>query len=69
MRITFHQKLIINKLRAAQRRLTTRQVAQNTGLAWMTVRHNLVSLLEGGYVRNEILSNRTYWWLNPEKSV
>lgn len=52
---------IIKILYAAQRPITTRQVATKTKMAWQTAKTNLLNLENKGYVEAGRMTNRIYW--------
>lgn len=65
MKDVFNQeeKKIINTLYIAQKPLTTKNIADNSEMAWPTAKKYLENLQEKGYVVHGKFGKSVYWWL------
>lgn len=57
------QRHILATLYVARRPLTTKEIAEKSGIAWETARDNLSILYKRGYIYGKREGNRIYWWL------
>ena len=60
-RINIYAKETLRTLKRADRRLTTRQVAEKSGMKWETAKKYLGRLNNRGLIHTQKAGNRRFW--------
>lgn len=66
MKFNRYEKTIINVLYRAWRPLTTSQIAEKSGVVWITAKNYLNRLYNKGYLHTKKQGKSIYWWLKTQ---
>jgi len=61
--LDIYDRAILESMWKAQRKLTTKQIAERLGITWKTAKNHLKDLEKKKLITHDEMSNKTYWSL------